>query len=67
MVPEKYTKGLWKKLLGLEIKYTMGLDVSWVFGIKHPRDIESYGPGLRVIGDVKGNVGPIITVSINAA
>ena len=70
MVPEKYTKGLWKKLLGLEIKFNWDLDVSdvsWVFGIKHPRDIESYGPGLRVLGDVKGSAGPIITVSINAA
>jgi methyltransferase (TIGR00027 family) len=66
-VPEKYTKGLWKKLLGLEIKYTMGLDFSWVFGIKHPREIESYGPGLRVLGHVKGSAGPIVTVSINAA
>jgi methyltransferase (TIGR00027 family) len=67
MVPEKWTKGLWKMLLGLETKYTMGLDIYWVSGIKHPRDIESYGPGLRVLGDVKGSAGPIITVSINAA
>ena len=67
MVPEKWTKGLWKKLLGLETKFTMGLDIYWVSGIKHPRDIESYGPGLRVLGDVKGSAGPIITVSINAA
>jgi len=67
IVPEKWTKGVWKKLLGLEIKLTWGLDVFWVFGIKHPRDIESYGPGLRVLGDVEGSGGPIITVSINAA
>ena len=67
IVPEKWTKGLWKKLLGLEIKHTWGFYVPWVFGIKHPRDIESYGPGLRVLGDVKGSAGPIITVSINAA
>ncbi len=67
MVPERYTKGLWKKLLGLETKYTWGLDVSWAFGVKHPRDIESYGPGLRVLGEEKGSAGPIVTVSINAA
>jgi len=66
-VPENWTKGLWKKLLGLEVKHAMGLDIYWVFGIKHPRDIESYGPGLSVLGDVKGSAGPIITVSINAA
>ncbi len=35
-----------------------GIDVSFVFGINNPRDIESYGNGFKVIGDVKGNVGP---------
>lgn len=67
MVPEKFTKGLWKKLLGLETKYTWGVDVSWVLGIKHPRDIEAYGPGLKLLGDVRGSAGPIMTVSINAS
>jgi O-methyltransferase involved in polyketide biosynthesis len=63
---EKYTKGLWKRLIDLEAR-AWGIDVSFVFGINHPRDIESYGNGFKVIGDGKGNVGPIITVSINAA
>ena len=68
MVPEKYLKGLWKILLRLESKLTWGrLDAPWVFGIKHPRDIESYAPGLKVLGDVNGSAGLIITVSINAA
>ncbi len=69
VVPEKYTRGLWKKLIALETRYTWGLETSYVFGIKSPRDIESYGPGLRVLGDVKGamGLGSIITVSINAA
>jgi methyltransferase (TIGR00027 family) len=67
VVPEKYLKGLWKMLLRVETTINWGLDASWVFGIKEPRDIESYGPGLRVLGDVKGSAGPIITVSINAA
>jgi len=68
MVPEKYLKGLWKMLLRLETKLTWGgLDAPWVLGIKQPRDIELYAPGLRVLGDVKGSAGPIITVSINAA
>jgi O-methyltransferase involved in polyketide biosynthesis len=66
MAPEKYTKGLWKRLIYLESR-VWGIDVSFVFGINNPRDIESYGNGFKVIGDVKGNVGPIITVSINAA
>jgi O-methyltransferase involved in polyketide biosynthesis len=66
MAPEKYTKGLWKRLIQLESR-VWGIDVSFAFGINNPHDIESYGKGFKVIGDVKGNVGPIITVSINAA
>jgi O-methyltransferase involved in polyketide biosynthesis len=66
MAPEKYTKGLWKRLIQLESR-AWDIEVSFVFGINHPRDIESYGNGFKVIGDGKGNVGPIITVSINAA
>jgi O-methyltransferase involved in polyketide biosynthesis len=66
MVPEKYTKGIWKKLVRLHSRIDWGLDVSWVFGIKNPHDIEAYGNGLKVIGEEKGSAGPIITVSINA-
>ena len=66
MAPEKYTKGLWKRLIYLESR-VWGIDVSFVFGINNPRDIESYGNGFKVIGDVKGSVGSIITMSINAA
>jgi O-methyltransferase involved in polyketide biosynthesis len=66
-VPEKYTKGIWKTLIRLHSRIDWGLDVSWVFGIKNPRDIEAYGNGLKVIGEEKGSAGPIITVSINAA
>jgi methyltransferase (TIGR00027 family) len=67
MVPEKYLKGLWKMLLRLETKINWRLDVSWASGIKDPSEIESYGPGLKVLGEAKGSAGPIITVSINAA
>jgi O-methyltransferase involved in polyketide biosynthesis len=66
-VPEKYTKGIWKKLVRLHSRIEWGLDVSWVFGIKNTHDIEAYGNGLKVIGEEKGSAGPIITVSINAA
>jgi methyltransferase (TIGR00027 family) len=65
MAPEKYTKGIWKRLINLESK-VWKIDVSFVFGINNPRDIESFGNGFKVIGDVKGSVGSIITVSINA-
>ena len=67
MIPERYTKGIWKTLVRLHSRIDLGLDVAWVFGIKAARDIEAYGNGLKVIGEEKGSAGPIITLSINAA
>jgi O-methyltransferase involved in polyketide biosynthesis len=67
IIPEKYMRGLWKMAIRLETKITWGLDVSWVFGIRDPRDIESYAPGLKVLGHKNASGGAIITVSINAA
>jgi O-methyltransferase involved in polyketide biosynthesis len=66
MVPEKYTKGIWKRFIRLHSRIDWGLDVSWDFGIKDPHDLEAYGNGLKVIGEEKGSFGPIIIVSINA-
>jgi O-methyltransferase involved in polyketide biosynthesis len=66
MAPEKYTKGLWKKLIQLESR-AWGIDVSIISGINNPREMESYANGFKVISIEKGSVGPIITVSINAA
>ena len=66
MAPEKFTKGLWKRLMQLEAR-VWGLDVSFVSGMNHPRDIESCANGFKVMDVVKGSVGSIITVSINAA
>ncbi len=63
MAPEKYTHGLWKKMINLESK-AWGLDVSIVSGITNPREIESHGPGFKVISAVKGSIGPIITVAM---
>jgi O-methyltransferase involved in polyketide biosynthesis len=67
MVPEAWTKGIWKSLMRLHARIEWGLDVAWAFGIKHPQELEAYGKGLKVIGQEKGSAGPIITVSINAA
>jgi len=67
MVPEKYTRGIWKQLVRLHSRIDFGLDVSWDFGIKNPHDLEVYGNGFKVIGEEKGSAGPIIIVSINAA
>jgi O-methyltransferase involved in polyketide biosynthesis len=64
--PEKFSKGLWKRLIQLEA-FVWGIDVSFISGINNPYTIESFEEGLKVIGEAKGNVGPIITVSINAA
>ncbi len=67
MVPQKYLKGLWRMLLRLETGINWRLDVSWLSGIKDAREIESYAPGIRLIGEVQGSAGPIISASINAA
>jgi O-methyltransferase involved in polyketide biosynthesis len=66
MVPENYTKGLWKSLLRLHSRIEWGLDVAWVSGIKNPQELESYGNRLKVIAVEKGSVGPIITLSIDS-
>lgn len=66
MAYEKYTKGFWKRLIKWSFRTFMGLDVSFVFG-KKPEYIESYANGLKVIAVEKGPVGPIVTLSINAA
>ena len=68
IVPEKYFKGLWKVLIQLNTKISWGgLNAPWVHGIKDPHELESYAPGIKVLGHEKGfGGGPIITVSINA-
>lgn len=65
--PEKYTKGIWQKLFRLHARIDFGLDVAWVFGIQDAHDIETYGNGLKVIGEEKGSAGSIFIISINAA
>ena len=66
MAPEKYTRGLWKRLIQLESR-AWNIDVSIVSGFNDPQEIESYANSFKVIGIAKGSVGPIVTVSINAA
>ena len=67
VVPQKYLKGLWRMLLRLETSINWRLDVSWLSGVKDAREIETYAPGIRVIGEAEGSAGPIIATSINAA
>ena len=66
MAPEKYTKGIWKKIIQLESN-AWGIDVSIISGINNPGEIELYANGFKVVDVEKGNVGPILTVSVNAA
>jgi methyltransferase (TIGR00027 family) len=67
MVPEKWTRGLWKNILRLVVKFDWGLDdISWFFGMKDPHELENYGSGFKVIGVEKGSAGPILTISIHA-
>jgi O-methyltransferase involved in polyketide biosynthesis len=67
IVPENFTKGIVKMLVGLETKISWGLDIEWAFGIRDPRDMEGYAPGLKLLEHVKASGGPIMTVAINAA
>ncbi|MFH0881870.1 MAG: hypothetical protein V2A56_02715 [bacterium] len=50
---EKYTKGIWKKIIVMKIKRELGLDagMSYNFGVRSAREIESYGEGLKVIDE----------------
>ncbi len=65
MVPEKYFKGVWKMLISMEIKINWRLDATWLSSIKDPSEIESYGPGLKVVGEARGSAGPVLTVAVN--
>jgi O-methyltransferase involved in polyketide biosynthesis len=67
MVPEQWTRGIMKSLLRLHSRIDMGLDISYLSGIRNTHELEAYGKGLKVIGQEKGSAGPILTVSINAA
>lgn len=66
MAPERFTRGIWKRLIQLESR-VWDIDVSIVSGIHNPSEIESYANGFKVLSVEKGNLGSIITVSINGA
>ncbi len=50
---ERYTRGLWKKLVIWKMKRQTGFDAgsSYDFGVRSAREIESYGPGIQVIDE----------------
>jgi len=53
VVIEKYTSGLWKKIVEMKIKRILGLDAgsSYNFGVRQSSEIESYGNGLKIIDE----------------
>jgi len=48
---EKYTRGLWKKMIRRKIKSQLGYDAGslFKFGVRNGKDIESYGDGIKVV------------------
>jgi O-methyltransferase involved in polyketide biosynthesis len=50
VVTEKYTRGIWKKIVIMKIKRELGFDAgsSYSFGVKSASEIESFGEGLKV-------------------
>lgn len=53
VVTEKYTHGIWKKIVEMKIKRLLGLKAgsSYNFGIKDASEIETYGEGIKVINE----------------
>ncbi len=50
VVNDKYTRGVWRRIVGWKMKRQLGLKAGlfYDFGVRSPREIESYGEGLRV-------------------
>ncbi|MBN1455111.1 MAG: class I SAM-dependent methyltransferase [Methanomicrobia archaeon] len=53
VVTEKFTRGIWKKIVEMKIKRVLGLNAgsSYNFGIKNALELESYGNGIKVIDE----------------
>ena len=53
VVTAKYTHGIWKRLVAWKVRRQLGLNAgaSYQFGVRNAREVESYGEGLRVIGE----------------
>jgi methyltransferase (TIGR00027 family) len=53
VVTQAYTRGLWKKVVEMKMRSQMGLNSgsAYDFGIRNARELETYAPGIRVIGE----------------
>ena len=50
---EKYTRGMWKKIIIVKMKKELGFDSgsSYNFGVKNALEIESYGKGIKILDE----------------
>jgi O-methyltransferase involved in polyketide biosynthesis len=62
-IPRRYTSRLLKWLVDLRVKAAWDLQVSFLYGIRDARELESYG--FRDIQVQPGSVGPIYTLAIS--
>jgi O-methyltransferase involved in polyketide biosynthesis len=60
----KYTKGIWKTIIKIEGHITLGLDLSLNYGVHNINEIEKFSNSYKILRSTKGNIGPVITVSI---
>jgi len=53
VVAEKYTRGIWKKIVIMKMKKELGFDAGslYNFGVKNALELESYGNGIKVIDE----------------
>ncbi len=53
VVTDAYTRGIWKQLLIMKMKRETGSDAgsSYNFGIRNAGELETYGKGIKVIGE----------------
>ncbi len=53
VVTDRYTRGIWKKIIIMKMKKELGLDSgsSYNFGIKNAHELETYGDGIKVIDE----------------
>ncbi len=50
VVNKRYTKGIWKKIIAAKMRGALGTEAgsSYDFGVYDAREVESYGPNIRV-------------------
>ena len=53
VVTDKYTRGIWKRVVAMKVNRELGLDAgsSYQFGVRNAREVESYGEGLEVVAE----------------